>query len=170
LSISLSSHFKKNAKEQSDNSSWDDDSESDSREDVDVANICFMAHGDDPTKAPFKPNLDDSDLTMDEPANFFEELQERYDLLKVQYRKLKKENDVLINNINEISKEKDVLSISPKNVQKDFDNYKIARKAKFSSVDKNEFSNIKIRIDALSNTLKKYDVDKATLGSMFLKK
>ena len=83
---------------------------------------------------------------------------------------MKKENDVLINKINEISKEKDVLSISPKNVQKDFDSYKIACKAKFSSVDKNEFSNIKIRIDALRNTLKKYDVDKATLGSMFLKK
>ena len=104
---------------------------------------------------------------MNELANFFEELQERYELLKVQNQKFKNKNDVLINKINEISKEKDVLSISHKNVQKDFDNYKIARKAKFSSVDKNKFSNIKKRIDALSNTLKKNDVDKATLESMF---
>ena len=83
MSISLSSHFKKNAKEESDDCSWDDDSESDSREHVDVANVCFMAHGDDTIKEPFKPTLDDSDLTMVILANFFEELQERYDLLKV---------------------------------------------------------------------------------------
>jgi len=44
---------------------------------------------------------------MNELANFFEELQERYELLKVQNKKFKNKNDVLINKINEISKEKD---------------------------------------------------------------
>ena len=44
---------------------------------------------------------------MNELANFFEELQERYELLKVQNQKFKNKNDVLINKINEISKEKD---------------------------------------------------------------
>ena len=29
---------------------WDDNSESNSREDVETFNVCFMAHEDDPTK------------------------------------------------------------------------------------------------------------------------
>jgi len=53
--------------------SWDD-SESDSGDDIDVANVCFMAHGDDPTKVTLETSLDDSDITMDILANFFEEL------------------------------------------------------------------------------------------------
>ena len=66
--------------------SWDDDQESESGEDVDIANICFMAHGDDPTKVTLETSLDDRDLTMDELAIFFQELQEMHDLLKVKIR------------------------------------------------------------------------------------
>jgi len=69
---------------------WDDDSESDSSEDVDTANVCFMAHGDDPTNISLEASVDNNDLIIDELANFFEELQERYDLLKVQNNNWKK--------------------------------------------------------------------------------
>ena len=60
---------------------WDI-SESESNEEVDVANVCFMSHGDDPTKVPLETFLDDDELTMDEIATFFEELQHRYELSK----------------------------------------------------------------------------------------
>ena len=46
--------------------SWDDDLESDSRDDIDIANV--MAHRDDPTKITLEASLHDSDLTMDEFA------------------------------------------------------------------------------------------------------
>ena len=40
-------------------------------------------------------------------------------------------------------------------------------KAKFFIVDKNEFSDIRSRIEAVSNTLKKYDVDKLSWSQCF---
>ena len=54
--------------------SWDDDLESESGEDVDIASVCFMAHGEHLTKVTLETSLDDSDLIVDELANFFEEL------------------------------------------------------------------------------------------------
>ena len=38
-------------------------------------------------------SLEDNDLTMDELAQFFEELQNRYEISLAQNKKLKKEND-----------------------------------------------------------------------------
>ena len=59
--------------------SWGD-SESESDEEVDTANVCFMAHGDDPTKISLETTLDHDELTMEEIATFFEELQLKYEL------------------------------------------------------------------------------------------
>ena len=57
--------------------------------------MCFMAHGDDASKVCLENSLDDEDLTMDELAHFFEELQSRYEISLAQNKKLKKENDSL---------------------------------------------------------------------------
>ena len=46
---------------------WDD-SESESKEEIDTANMCFMAHGEDATKVCFENSLDEDELTMDELA------------------------------------------------------------------------------------------------------
>ena len=49
---------------------WDD-SESDSDEEIYSANVCFMAHRDDPTKVSLETTLDDDELSMNELATFF---------------------------------------------------------------------------------------------------
>ena len=69
---------------------WDD-IESDSEEEIVVANVCFMAHRDNSNKITSELNLDDSELSMDELAMAFEELQSKYDLLRVNNTKLRKE-------------------------------------------------------------------------------
>ena len=48
---------------------WDN-SESDSEEEVDAVNVCFMTYGDDTTKVYLENSLDDDELTMDEFATF----------------------------------------------------------------------------------------------------
>ena len=68
---------------------WDD-SETDSEEG-------FMAHGDKASKVNLENSLEYEDLTMDELVQFFEELQNRYEIFFAQNKKLKKENDLLKN-------------------------------------------------------------------------
>ena len=51
--------------------SWGSNSKSDSGEDVDIANLCFIAQGGDPTTVTLETSLDDNDLTIDELANFW---------------------------------------------------------------------------------------------------
>ena len=70
---------------------WDD-SETESDEEVDTANICFIVNGDDPSKVSLETSLNDDDLTIDEGDRFFKELQERYELSKIKNKKLRKEN------------------------------------------------------------------------------
>ena len=77
---------------------WDD-SEMESEEEIDTAHMCFMAHGDEASKVNLENSLEDEDLTMDELAQFFEELQNRYEISLAQNKKLKKENDSLKNMI-----------------------------------------------------------------------
>ena len=48
--------------------------------------MCFVANDDNLTKVYLEPPLDDDELTIDELSNFFEELQERYKISKVQLR------------------------------------------------------------------------------------
>jgi len=69
-----------------------------------------------------------------------------------------------------VSKEKENLSLSLENTKKDFDAYKVSCKAKFRSIDENEISLMKDKINTLSNTLKKYEFDKAKLEFLFLKR
>jgi len=54
------------------------DSESDSKEEVDTANVCFMANENTP-KVTFKSCLEDCELTIDELDEAFEELSNNYD-------------------------------------------------------------------------------------------
>ena len=83
------------------------DLESDSEEDVDSANVCFMAQGETSSKVTSKPTLDDSELTLDELGFAFQELDEKYISLKFQYSRLKKENDFLKEELNVVSKKRE---------------------------------------------------------------
>jgi len=56
---------------------WDD-SESDSEEDIDKANVYFMVHGDSSPKITSKRTLDDSELTLDELDFAFQEPDGKY--------------------------------------------------------------------------------------------
>ena len=122
---------------------WDD-SESESEEEIDTANMCFMAHGEGASKVYLENSIDDDELTMDELAQFFEELQHRYEISQSQNKKLKKENDSLKNKFEHILKEKNELENSFEKMKKDFENYKISTKGKspISSCNKNEFIEI----------------------------
>ena len=75
---------------------WDD-SETDSEEEIDVAHVCFMANGEKISMVNLETYLEDNGLTMDELAQFFEELQNRYEISLVQNKNLKKKNDFLKN-------------------------------------------------------------------------
>ena len=86
---------------------WEN-SESDFDEKIDSANVCFMAHRDDPTKVSLENSLDDDELTMDKLAIFFEELQKHYELSKEQNKKLKKKNELLRNKLDVVFKEKKI--------------------------------------------------------------
>ena len=142
---------------------WDD-TESESEEEIDAAHMCFMAHGEDATKVTLDNSIDDDELTMDELAQFFEELQHRYEISQSHNKKLKRENDTLKNKIDIVVKEKDDLAKAFKNLKIDFEKYKLACKGKtpIASCNKNEFLEIQKRVDVLDSTLKKcaFDLNK----------
>jgi len=92
---------------------WDD-TESNSEEEVDVTNVCFIARGDSSNKVSSELNLDDSELSMDERAMAFEELQSKYDLLRVKNAKLRKENEALTFSLNKIEKDFDLTKLHAK--------------------------------------------------------
>ena len=64
---------KKTFKKKAMKATWDD-SESDSEENVDSANVCFMAQGETSSKVISEPTLDDSKLTLDELGFSFQKL------------------------------------------------------------------------------------------------
>ena len=68
---------------------WDD-SKTKSKKEINTAHVCFMANGEETSKVNFETALDEDDLTMDELARFFEELQDRYMISIAQNKKLKK--------------------------------------------------------------------------------
>jgi len=68
-------------------STWD--SESESEEEVNTANMCFMVKNNTP-KVTSKLSLDECELTMDELGEAFEELSNNYDFLKKKYLKMRK--------------------------------------------------------------------------------
>ena len=84
---------------------WDD-SETDSEEEIDAAHVFFMENGEKTYMVNIETSLEDDDLTMDELAQVFEELQNRYKISLAQNKKLKKKNDFLKNNLEIIFKEK----------------------------------------------------------------
>jgi len=109
LQASTSKHGMKKKKALA--ATWDD-SESESEEEIDTANMCFMVQGEDTTKVCLENSIDDDELTMDELAQFFEELQHRYEISQSQNKKLKKENDSLKNKFDICLKEKNDLFIA----------------------------------------------------------
>jgi len=70
---------KKPYKKKAFKATWD--SESESYEEVDTTNICFMTNDNTP-KVTFEPSLDDCELTLDELGEIFKELSNNYDFLK----------------------------------------------------------------------------------------
>jgi len=149
---------------------WDD-TESESEEENDAAHMCFMAHGDDASKVTNENSIDDDELTMDELAQFFEELQHRYEISQSHNKKLKRENELLKDKINVIEKEKNDLSNAFKKVKIDFENHKLACKGKtpIISCNKNEFVEMQKRVDVLDSTLKKCAFDLNKFASRFPK-
>ena len=67
-----------------------DDSETEFEEEIDTAHMCFMALGDEASKVNLEKSLEDDNLTMDELVQFFEELQNSYEIFLAQNKKLKK--------------------------------------------------------------------------------
>ena len=75
-------------------------SECESEKDDDSAHICFMVQGDDPLEVSSESHLDN--LSMDEIASFFKLFEEKYDLLKIKNKNLKKEKDFLSSKLNDV--------------------------------------------------------------------
>jgi len=118
------------------------DTESESEEEVDTANVCFMTNENTPKVFP-ESSLEDYDLTMEELEKAFEELSSKNDFLKNKFLKTEKENELLQNQLLVVSKGKESLFISLQNTQKYFDAYKISCKAQFSCFDEDEISLMK---------------------------
>ena len=112
------------------------DSESESEEEIDTANMCFMAN-ESTSKINPSTSLND-ELFMDELGEAFVELSHNYDFLKKKYLKMKKENESLNLQVFTLSKEKDELLSTLVSTQKDFDKYKISCKGKSPLIDSNE--------------------------------
>ena len=83
------------------------DSESESEDEVDMANVCFMANT---PKVTTEPHDDDSEISKELLLQAFIELSESFDAKKEDCSKLKKENEMIKNQISISSKEKDELS------------------------------------------------------------
>ena len=146
-----------------------DDSETEFEEEIDTAHMCFMAHGD--AKVNLENSLEDEDLTIDELAQFFEELQNRYEISLSQNKKLKMENDLLKNKFEIVLNEKNDLSKSFEKMKMDFEKYKTAYKGKSPSItnNKNEFLKIQKHVEVLDTTLKKCAFDMNKFASIFPK-
>ena len=97
------------------------DSKSESEDEVDTANMCFMTNTPKVTPQP----LDDEDeLSKEVLVHAFVELLETYDNKKIECSKLKKE-----------VAQRDEISSNLVCTQKEFNAYKVACKAKFPKID-----------------------------------
>jgi len=154
--------FKKKAMK----ATWD--SESESEEEIDTANMCFMAN-ESTSKVTPSTSFDD-ELSMDELGEAFVELSHNYDFLKKKYLKMKKENETLNLQVVTLTKEKDDLLSTLVSTKNDFDKYKISCKGKTPLVDSNEITMLKERIDSLGIVLKNCEFNKKKIEAMFPKK
>ena len=68
---------------------WDSDSEFE--RDDDSTHMCFMIQGDDHLEVNSESNLDFDDLSMEEIVLYFEQFEEKYKLLKIKNKNLKRE-------------------------------------------------------------------------------
>ena len=64
-------------------------------------NMCYMVQGDEPLEVYTESKLkEDIDMPYDELASFYQKILKKYDLLKIENKKLKKENNSLLNKNN----------------------------------------------------------------------
>ena len=127
------------------------DSKSESEDEVDTANMCFMANT---PKVTTQPLDEEEELSKEMLVHAFVELSDSYDDKKVECSKLEKEIVFLKNQLAIVSQEKNEISSNLVSTKREFEAYKVACKAKFSKVDENEFSLLKTRIVNFENVLK----------------
>ena len=109
--------------------------ESESEDEVDTANMCFMANTPKVTPQPLD---EDDELSKEVIVHAFVELSETYDNKKIECSKLEKEVAFLKNQLAIISREKDEISSNLISTQNEFSAYKVACKAKFPKIDEKE--------------------------------
>ena len=131
----------------------------------------LQARNGEASKVILENSLEDEDLTMDELAQVFKEIQSRYEISLAQNKKLKKENDSSKNKFELVLNEKNELSNSFEKIKKDFEKYKTSCKGKSpnTTCNKNEFLEIQKRIKVLDTTLKKCAFNMTKFASMFPK-
>jgi len=167
----------------------------------DTSNTCYIVQGDDPLEVYFESELEeDIDKPYDELASFCQKRLKKYDLLKIENEKLKKENNSLLNKndsskLSIISKENEFLKNQVVLISKQKETIlnengllkkKIVlnRKEKISKKKKNFVSHahvysfkiendifiVKKKIDCLSSTLSQCTFNHNKLESMFCEK
>ena len=143
---------------------WDD-SESESEEEQDKANMYFMA-GNEVNSNP------EDELTFDDLAYAFEELNDHYRVLKNKHAKLKKEYERLFIEHDVVLKEKDKISIAHDKIQEDMNSHMSSCSSESVKVpiNRKEIDDMKIKMDVLSSTLSKCAFDNKKLEFMFRKK
>ena len=80
--------------------------------------MCFMTSEEHLTKVSTELEPENCDLTMDELASVFEELQERYEISKVQNKKLRKEKKILKNKLDIVSRKKRIYQFALKRLKR----------------------------------------------------
>lgn len=164
IMVATSSSSKKKNKKKAFQATWDD-SESESEEDNDKANMCFMASN----KVNSNP---DNDLIFDDTAHAFKELNDQYKILRSKHAKLKKEHEKLFLKYNSLKEENDRLIVAHNKIKEDLNSNLSSCSSKRAKVPINhdEIDDMKIKMDVLSSTLSKCAFDNKKLELMFRKK
>jgi hypothetical protein len=146
IMVATSSSSKKPNKKKAFQVTWDD-SESESEEEQDKANMCFMA-GNEVNSNP------EDELTFDDLAYAFEELEGHYKTLKSRHAKLKKEHDKLVLEHDILLKEKDRIFIAHNKIQEDLNSHMSSCSSKSVKVpiNRKEIDEMKTKINELSST------------------
>jgi len=102
---------------------------SDSDDESDASNLCYMVQGDNPLEVNSESELDeDVDMSYDDLASFYQQLLEKYDLLKKNHKRLK-------NKYESISKEKDSFQNKLENISKENESLKKENISLFSKLN-----------------------------------
>ena len=162
--VAKGSSSKKPYKKKALQATWDD-SESESEEEEDTANMCFMA-GNEVNSSP------EDELTFDDLAHAFEELEGLYRVLRNKHAKLKKEHEKLFLEYNSLNEENDKLIVAHNKIQEDLNSHLSSCSSKRAKVpiNRKEIDEMKTKMNELSSTLSKCAFDNEKLEFMFRKK